>query len=63
MLVSISSLCSCRIVLLMVSVMVVMCFQGLLGAVGAVSVSNGYRWSAGSVHRMSSDPTCNPLRA
>jgi hypothetical protein len=38
-----------------------MCFQGLVGAVCVVRVSNVWRWSAASVVRMSgSDPICRP---
>ncbi len=38
-----------------------MCFQGLVGAVRVVRVSNAQRWSAASVVRMSgSDPICRP---
>ena len=62
--VSVFLVSSFLIALLMMLMIVSMRFQGLLGAVDAVDVLNGWWWSAANLERVSGqDPICNPSRA
>ena len=53
MFVSFVSVLSFLVMLSMMLVIVPMCFQGLLGAVDAVSIWNEYLWSASNLDHMS----------